>query len=130
MKEEYRRVKRRPGLLEPEHLDRLSNALGGISGKDGREAVFFFTGKLVDPLEKNPPQTEAEAAAALPTEDLPYGIPVSCKPGLVFSPHPRNKRFLNAVDTDQWRGGLVDVTDLPPNMRVMCPYSRKHFLVP
>ena len=27
MKEEYRRVRRRPGLLEPEHLDRLVSAL-------------------------------------------------------------------------------------------------------
>lgn len=58
-----------------------------------------------------PPLTASE------TGDLPYGVPVSGKPGFVISPYSPN-------------GGYVDVRDLPSGIQVKDPYTGKIFLTP
>jgi hypothetical protein len=50
-------------------------------------------------------------------EDLPYGIPVVGKKGMVYSPYAEDK-------------GQVDVENLKRGTRVKCPYTGKHFRVP
>lgn len=51
-----------------------------------------------------------------PPRDLPYGVPVPGKKGLVKSPW-----------SDQ---GFVDTSGMPPGVEARCPYSGKVFLVP
>lgn len=50
------------------------------------------------------------------SRDLPYGIPVPGKRGLVRSPWSEQ--------------GFVDVSGMPPGIEAKCPYSGKVFLVP
>jgi hypothetical protein len=50
-------------------------------------------------------------------DDLPYGIPVIGKPGMVYSPYAEDK-------------GQVDAKGLKRGTRVKCPYTGKHFRVP
>ena len=52
-----------------------------------------------------------------PREDLPFGIPVVGKKGMVYSPYAPEK-------------GVVDVENLKRGTRVRCPYTDKHFRVP
>ena len=52
-----------------------------------------------------------------PREDLPFGIPVVGKKGMVYSPYAPEK-------------GVVDVENLKRGTRVRCPYTEKHFRVP
>ena len=52
-----------------------------------------------------------------PFVQLPYGTTVADQPGMVRSPYNP-------------KGGLVDVTGMPPGIEVKDPYSSKVFLVP
>lgn len=76
------------------------------------------------PPVENKPAASAPAkpsVAAAPTvtksDDLPYGSPVTGRPGLVNSPYAGKMQ-------------LVDVTGLKPGQEVKCPYSGKLFRVP
>ncbi|MFM2167560.1 MAG: hypothetical protein RIS79_1931, partial [Verrucomicrobiota bacterium] len=51
------------------------------------------------------------------TPELPYGAPISGRPGFVNSPYAAKHQ-------------LVDVTGLPVGMEVKCPYTGKLFRVP
>jgi hypothetical protein len=67
------------------------------------------------------PAPAKTSVATIPTttksEDLPYGTPVTGRPGLVNSPYAGKMQ-------------LVDVTGLKPGQEVKCPYSGKLFRVP
>ena len=52
-----------------------------------------------------------------PTAELPYGSPITGRPGFVNSPFAAKHQ-------------LVDVTGLPVGMEVKCPYTGKLFRVP
>lgn len=52
-----------------------------------------------------------------PFVQLPYGTPVAGQPGMLRSPYNP-------------KGGVVDVTGVPPGGEVKDPYSSKVFLVP
>lgn len=57
------------------------------------------------------------AARKNPKEDLPYGIPVPGKQGLVTSPFSPDS-------------GYIDVRSFPPGTQVKDPYTGKTFLTP
>lgn len=61
--------------------------------------------------------TPAPVPTPKPREDLPYGIPVVGKKGMVYSPYAPEK-------------GQVDVDGYKRGTRVECPYTGKHFRVP
>jgi len=65
------------------------------------------------------PATETPAAPPppKPREDLPYGIPVVGKKGMVYSPYAPER-------------GQVDVDGYKRGTKVECPYTKKHFRVP
>lgn len=90
--------------------------LGGFRQADGSEMLVFVTSVLVDysavtPVPATPP------APPVPKEELPYGIPVPDKKGMVQSPYAPEK-------------GFIDVDGIPRGSRVKCPYTDKHFRVP
>lgn len=62
------------------------------------------------------PAAPSVPAVVTPPRDLPYGVPVPGKKGLVKSPW-----------SDQ---GFVDTSGMPPGVEAKCPYSGKVFLVP
>jgi hypothetical protein len=68
-----------------------------------------------------PPPLSSETTQPKPPapvrDDLPYGIPVVGKKGMVYSPFAPEK-------------GQVDVEGYKRGTRVECPYTGKHFRVP
>ena len=62
------------------------------------------------PIATTPP-AKAEA------QDIPFGTPITGRPGFVNSPYAAKHQ-------------LVDVTGLPVGMEVKCPYTGKLFRVP
>ena len=70
-------------------------------------------------MTKTAPSTPSVAPTppAPATADLPYGTPISGRPGFVNSPFAAKHQ-------------LVDVTGLPVGMEVKCPYTGKLFRVP
>jgi hypothetical protein len=84
--------------------------LGGLVGEDGLETVHLVNVKIIDTT--GPPKTP-EALR----EELPYGIPVVGKPGMVQSPYAPEK-------------GMIDVEGFKRGTRVSCPYTGKHFRMP
>lgn len=69
-----------------------------------------------------PPQLTVRTAATVPPSkgprrDMPYGIPVPNKPGLVTSPYAP-------------KSGYVDVRGFPSGTEVKDPYTGKIFLTP
>jgi hypothetical protein len=81
------------------------------------------TGSTLPPVTGSPteitPPVESPAPTPKPAvrEDLPYGIPVVGKKGMVYSPYAPEK-------------GQVDVDGYKRGTRVECPYTSKHFRVP
>jgi len=72
------------------------------------------------PVTGNPTTPAPETPAPpppKPREDLPYGIPVVGKKGMVYSPYAPEK-------------GQVDVDGYKRGTKVECPYTGKHFRVP
>jgi hypothetical protein len=65
----------------------------------------------------SPSSSTAQAPAKKPAEALPYGSPVSGRPGMVTSPFAQKQQ-------------LVDVTGMAPGDTVKDPYSGKLFRVP
>lgn len=61
--------------------------------------------------------SSAPAPAPSTTIELPFGSPISGRPGFVNSPYAAKHQ-------------LVDVTGLPVGMEVKCPYTGKLFRVP
>jgi hypothetical protein len=60
---------------------------------------------------------KATAVRKNPRSDLPYGIPVPGKQGLVTSPFSPDS-------------GYIDVRSFPPGTEVKDPYTGKSFLTP
>jgi hypothetical protein len=69
------------------------------------------------PGQGNVRWAKAASGANQQKTDLPYGIPVPGKPGLVTSPFTADS-------------GYVDVTGFPPGTAVEDPYTGKIFLTP
>ena len=69
------------------------------------------------PNTSNVRVAKATAARKNPKGDLPYGIPVPGKPGLVTSPFSPDS-------------GYIDVRSFPPGTEVRDPYTGKTFLTP
>ncbi len=67
--------------------------------------------------QSTPSSTPADSTAAKPADTLPYGTPVTGRPGMVTSPFAQKQQ-------------LVDVTGLAPGDTVKDPYSGKLFKVP
>ena len=65
----------------------------------------------------NPAPTQPKVDASPSIPELPYGSPISGRPGFVNSPYAAKHQ-------------LVDVTGLPVGMEVKCPYTGKLFRVP
>lgn len=63
------------------------------------------------------PMSPSAQPPAKPADDLPYGIAIPGRPGLVNSPYAAKNQF-------------VDVAGLKPGQEVKCPYSGKLFRVP
>lgn len=77
------------------------------------------SGGSAKPAPSETPKTEPvpPPAPSAVTTELPYGVPVPGRPGLVNSPYAGKYQ-------------LVDVTGLAPGQEVKCPYSGKLFRVP
>ena len=69
------------------------------------------------PNQKNVRVAKATAARKNRSSDLPYGIPVPGKQGLVTSPFSPDS-------------GYIDVRSFPPGTEVKDPYTGKSFLTP
>jgi hypothetical protein len=69
------------------------------------------------PNTKNVRVTKATATKKHPKSDMPYGIPVPGKQGLVTSPFSPDS-------------GYIDVRSFPPGTEVRDPYTGKTFLTP
>ena len=69
------------------------------------------------PNPKNVRVAKATATRKNPKSDLPYGIPVPGKQGLVTSPFSPDS-------------GYIDVRSFPPGTEVRDPYTGKSFLTP
>lgn len=88
----------------------------------GKEGAYLLTPTFTRndgfPVEK-PPAADPPAADPSPpaADELPYGIPVPGKKGMVQSPYAPDK-------------GQIDVDGYKRGTRVECPYSGKHFRVP
>ena len=69
------------------------------------------------PVAEEKPSTDSKPAAKKEEgSNLPFGVPVPGKEGLVYSPY--------------FSGGYVDVKGMPPGEKVRCPYTKKIFRVP
>jgi hypothetical protein len=69
------------------------------------------------PSNPSPAPVQPKVESAPSTPELPYGAPISGRPGFVNSPYAAKHQ-------------LVDVTGLPVGMEVKCPYTGKLFRVP
>ena len=69
------------------------------------------------PNRNNVRVTKATATKKHPKNDMPYGIPVPGKQGLVTSPFSPDS-------------GYIDVRSFPPGTEVRDPYTGKSFLTP
>jgi hypothetical protein len=67
--------------------------------------------------ERNIRKAMSDQAAKPRNNNLPYGIPVPGKQGLVTSPFSRNS-------------GYIDVSGIPPGTEVKDPYTGDIFLTP
>ncbi len=63
------------------------------------------------------PSVGSPPAKADTAQDIPFGNPITGRPGFVNSPYAAKHQ-------------LVDVTGLPTGMEVKCPYTGKLFKVP
>lgn len=102
----------------------------GIHGPNGSKTMAYITATLVLPdgtplpppnkvpesLDSSVPPAPAGTEPA-PREELPYGIPVIGKQGMVQSPYAPDK-------------GMIDVEGFKRGTKAMCPYTGKHFRVP
>jgi hypothetical protein len=70
------------------------------------------------PVEAPPPSTNpAPTPPVAEGDQLPFGIKVPDKPGMVLSPYDKT-------------AGIVDVQGIAPGKKVKCPYTGKIFRVP
>lgn len=69
------------------------------------------------PANANPGQIALTPPVKAETQDIPFGAPITGRPGFVNSPYAAKHQ-------------LVDVTGLPVGMEVKCPYTGKLFRVP
>jgi hypothetical protein len=84
---------------------------------DGKELTYLITGTVFR-NDGIPPEVTPEPPPAPPApEELPYGLPVPGKKGMVLSPYAADK-------------GQINVEGYKRGTKVACPYSGKHFRVP
>lgn len=69
------------------------------------------------PVGNKPAAITSTPPAKAETQEIPFGTPISGRPGFVNSPYAAKHQ-------------LVDVTGLPVGMEVKCPYTGKLFRVP
>jgi hypothetical protein len=71
-----------------------------------------------DDTADNKPKPSSDESKPKSSDDgnLPFGVPVPGKEGLVYSPY--------------YSGGYVDVKGMPPGSKARCPYTKKIFRVP
>ena len=69
------------------------------------------------PANNPPGQMALTPPAKAETQEIPFGNPITGRPGFVNSPYAAKHQ-------------LVDVTGLPVGMEVKCPYTGKLFRVP
>lgn len=89
---------------------------------DASDASNIQTSPTPTPVPAPPNRTNVRVAKATatnrnPKSDLPYGIPVPGKPGLVTSPFSPDS-------------GYIDVRNFLPGTQVKDPYTGKTFLTP
>lgn len=72
-----------------------------------------------DPSKPEDPKIDVKPPEVKPKSgtNLPFGVPVIGEKGYVYSPYAPDK-------------GKVDVTGIPSNTKVECPYTQKIFRVP
>ena len=72
---------------------------------------------LPPPLDSPTPPAELQQGA--PRSDVPFGMPVPGRPGIVYPPGVKH--------TPE---NMIDVTDIPPGTKVRDPYTKTVFRVP
>jgi hypothetical protein len=90
---------------------------GDVSDASNSQTSPSPTPVTAPPNRDNVRVTKAIAARKNPKGDLPYGIPVPGKQGLVTSPFSPDS-------------GYIDVRSFPPGTEVRDPYTGKSFLTP
>jgi hypothetical protein len=109
----------KPRLPQPRRNGGKQNEAPPSDGSDASksQASPSPTPVPAPPNTSNVRVAKATAARKNPKGDLPYGIPVPGKPGLVTSPFSPDS-------------GYIDVRSFPPGTEVRDPYTGKTFLTP
>lgn len=101
-------------------IGETENVEGFPSRANSQRLAVLVSASLVNPpAARNPEAKSPEELAPAETADLPLpkGIPVLDRPGFVRSPFAP-------------KDGFIDVRGLPPGTTVLCPYSKKKFILP
>ncbi len=104
-------VKQDPVLVEKKELPVSSTPAASIFGSTPTTA----NNPPAVTANSNQPGNPAQANSVV--QNIPFGLPISGRPGFVHSPYAAKNQ-------------LVDVTGLPAGMEVKCPYTGKIFRVP
>ncbi len=106
----------------PKPTPRKSRANGAKNGDEADTKPPEVTPTPTPSATPTPTPMEIRPAASAPPDrrrslDLPYGVAVPNRPGLVTSPYAPTE-------------GFVDVTGFPSSTEVMDPFTGKVFLTP
>jgi hypothetical protein len=109
--------KPRPRPRSSSRKQNNETAPSGALDASNRQTLPTPTPVPAPPNRNNVRVAKAIATTKHPKSDVPYGIPVAGKQGLVTSPF--------APDS-----GYIDVRSFPPGTEVRDPYTGKSFLTP